>query len=355
MNILERYIARAVAGATLLVLTILLMLYAFANFVNELDKVGRGTYSVWVALEYVVLGLPRRVGELFPSCALLGTMLGLGALASSSELVAIRAAGVSLARIAAAVLKVGAILMLGAYPIADQLAPKAEQIAQGKRAVALGKPMGIESGMGFWARDGDRYINIRKLYPEGRLEQIRIFELDPDRRLREVTRAASGRFRQTHWWFEGISIGRLGKDRSLTLETRAGMPWTSLLSPDLLNVVLVEVDNLSAAELWGYVEYLRANRLDAIRYETAFWAKLAAPLTIGVMMFVAIPFAFGPLRAAGMGQRLLVGGLLGIGFFIIDNAFRSFGQVAHVEPLVSALLPTGVFLLFGVWMMRRVN
>lgn len=354
MNILERYIARAVAGATLLVLVILLVLYAFATFINELDKVGRGTYHVWVALEYVVLTLPRRVGDLFPACALLGTMLGLGALASNSELVAVRAAGVSMARIALAVLKVGVVLMLGAYLVVDRLAPMTEQTALGKRAVALGKPMGIESGMGFWARDGDRYINIRKLYPGGRLGDIRIFEFDPQRRLRQVTRADAGRYEKTHWWFEGVSIGHI-EAGGVRMESRSGMRWTSLLSPDLLNVVLVEVENLSAAELWSYVEYLRANQLDAIRYETAFWAKLTAPLTIGVMMFVAIPFAFGSLRTIGMGQRILVGALLGMGFYIFDNAFRSFGQVAQLNPWVSTLLPTGVFFLFGVWRMRRVR
>ena len=103
------------------------------------------------------------------------------------------------------------------------------------------------------------------------------------------------------------------------------------------------------------MRYLRDNRQDSAPYELALWGKLMAPLATGVMIFLAIPFVFGPLRSVGMGQRVLVGALVGIGFHIMNQTFQQLGLVYGLSPVLSAVLPTGLFLALGIWMMRRVR
>ena len=110
MKILDRYIGRAVAGGILTVMSVLLALYTFFTFLNEAERVGEGNYTVLEAFRYVIFTLPRHVYELFPVTSLLGTMLGLGTLSAGSEITVIRAAGVSLARIGLAVMRVGVVI-----------------------------------------------------------------------------------------------------------------------------------------------------------------------------------------------------------------------------------------------------
>jgi lipopolysaccharide export system permease protein len=354
MSILERYIGRTVAVSTLVVLAVLLALYTFVSFAEELEDVGKGNYDVMAALRFVVYSLPSRVHELFPAAALIGTMLGLGQLASSSELIAVRAAGVSLRAITLAVMKMGLLLMLVSLTVGEVVAPKAEQAAQRERAIAQGRQVAMSSEHGYWARDGRHFVNVRTLHADGRLQDLYIYEFAQGQRLQRVVHARAAAYLHGAWQLTGVAESRIGPD-GVTTEHREQAQWPSLLSPELLNVVVVRPNALSAAELWDYIGYLRDNGLETTRYELTFWAKVVAPLTTGVMVFLAIPFVFGPLRSVSLGQRTLTGALVGMGFHIFDRAFQSFGQVYGLPPLASALLPSLVFLGVGVAMMRRVR
>jgi lipopolysaccharide export system permease protein len=170
VKILDAYIGRTVIAGTLLALFILLAVDLFFAFTNEIQDLGVGDYSLVDIFAYVGLTVPRRVHELFPMAALLGSLLSLGALASNSELVAIRAAGVSVLRIAQSVLKAGVIMLVVAAAIGEWLAPWAEQQAQQRRAQAQSETITFQSAHGFWARDSQRYINIRQILPDTRLQ-----------------------------------------------------------------------------------------------------------------------------------------------------------------------------------------
>jgi len=137
MRILDRYSAGEVVRGPLLALFVLLALLTFFTLVAELEETGKGTYGVLEAIQYVLLTLPRRTYELLPTATLLGTMLGLGTLASNSELVVMRAAGVSFARIIWAVLKVGIGVALVAILLGEFIAPVSMEYAQNQRAMAM--------------------------------------------------------------------------------------------------------------------------------------------------------------------------------------------------------------------------
>ena len=81
MRILDTYIAKTIIGGTLMVLLVLGALLAFVDFIAELDDVGKGQYGMLQAASFVLLSLPKRLYELFPTAVLIGSLLSLGTLA----------------------------------------------------------------------------------------------------------------------------------------------------------------------------------------------------------------------------------------------------------------------------------
>ena len=352
MKILDRYIGAAVVTGTLLVMLVLLALFFFIDFVNNLNDVGKGNYNVLRAVQYVALTQPRRVYELFPLAALLGSMLGLGWLAAGSELTVMRAAGVSLTRLMLSIMKVGAVMMLAVMLIGELIAPKSEQYAQSLRSMALSSKIALDTRYGFWTRDERTFVNIRTLLPGGFFSDIYIYEFDDKHQLRVATHAAKASREGEQWLLEDIVQSEI-KPSGVVTRSIARAQWNSLLSADLVGVVLVKPERLSSWDLYKYLGYLRDNGQSTQRYEIALWNKVVAPFTTGVMVFLAIPFVFGSPRSVSMGQQVLVGSLIGIGFHLFNQIFSHVGLVYNLSPLFCALFPTTLFLLAALMMLSK--
>ena len=353
MKILDRYIANHVIWGSLLALFVLVGLFSFIAFVDELDGVGRGDYTIPRAVEYILLTLPRRAFFLFPLAALVGTLVGLGILASNLELSVMRASGLSSMRIAMAVMKAGLLLAVIALLVGELLAPFAERLAQQRRSVAISDQLALNTNYGFWVRDGKSFINIRRVLPGNRMGEVYIYEFDADNRLRVATYAKSADFSAGEWFLHGIEQSEILPDRVVRRTVNKAV-WKSLFQPDLVNVVAVKPESLSAFGLARYLTYLRENELSTARYELAFWNKVAYPMATLVMIFLALPLVLGRLRSVGVGQRIVVGALVGIAFHVINQVSGDLGLVYGLSPLISAFLPTLVFLGLGVLMMRRL-
>ncbi|MBL8253307.1 MAG: LPS export ABC transporter permease LptG [Candidatus Competibacter sp.] len=354
MSILDRYIFRTVAGATLVALLVLLLLEAFLGLLVELEQVGKGHYDFVAAIHYVMLIQPQRLYELFPMALLVGGLLGMGALASGSELVVMRAAGLSLNRLTRSVLQAGFLLSLLVLVIGEFAAPPLEQLADEQRAIAKGEDLAIRGGRGFWARDGGYFIHVRGVLPRFRLADIHIFKVDPESRLEEVTAAQSARYQGGHWLLEGIDGSILDGD---TVQTKRldNLSLASTISPKILDVLAANPSDLSIRDLLTYVDYLERNGLDAQNYRLALWRKLLAPLVYLAMLVIAMPFVFGPQRSAGTGQRLLIGLLLGLAFFLINYLLGNVVLLYGHPPLAGAILPPLLFLMAGFLALHRLR
>ncbi len=354
MNIIDRYIGLTVARSTLTVMFILLALFTFFTFADELNKI-KGSYGALQALEYAIITMPRTVYQLFPAAALIGTMLGLGILASGSELTAMRAAGVSFARIVWAVMKFALVLMVIAFTLGEWVAPEAERYAETMRSLAQSERITLKTESGLWVRDGTKFINIGEIRPGGHLRDVRIFSFDEQQKLAGITRAEEAFFQNEDQWrlekisrtnFNGVSASRQVVDQEV---------WDFLLSPALLDIVLVKPETMSAMALYQYAEYLSQNNIDARRYVQAFWTKIMSPLATATMVLLAVPFIFGPLRSVSAGNKILVGTLVGISFHLIDQVVNFVGLVYRLQPVLAATLPTLVFMALAIWGLRRAR
>lgn len=355
LNLIERYIALTIARATGLTLLAVILLLVVFGFVEKLEYVGTGDFRISHAFVVAVLTAPRYVFEVFPVAVLIGSLLGLGGMAARSELVAMRAAGVSLRDLLVAVLKTGLLLMLLVFLFGELVAPPSERLQQQYRAEKMHRQISMSSEYGFWLRDGNSFVNVRNILPGGRLTDLYIYEFDDQRQLRLASYAELAEYRDDQWLLRGIHQSQFspggGVDSRLLDQAR----WESLLRPGMLSVLVVRPNMLPVWGLYRYIQFMHDNGQSAAVYEVAFWSKIAMPFATLVMLFLGIPFVLGQQRSRGTGERIFVGILLGAGFYMLNRGM-SYAAVAYdVSPMLTALLPALVFSVLAVWLLRRVR
>ena len=354
MKLIDRYIGITVLQSTALVMVVLLALFGFATFAGELEKVGKGHYDALQAMIYSLLVLPRLAYQLFPLVVLLGSIIGLGALASHSELTVVRAAGVSLRRIVWSVVKAGLLLMVVVVIVGEYVAPRAELKAQSLQAEALQQRVTFRSGMGLWARDGDRIVHVRDLMGPRSVGRVTVYSFDPSGALVGITKARKADFEEGAWTLLGVRRSDISAEGITTHHSRKEV-WASLIKPEVMGVVTVKPHHLSASGLYLYISYLHDNGLDAGIYELALWRKLVSPLVVLVMIFVAVPFVFGPLRSTGIGQRIFVGSLVGIGFYLLDQTVGQMAVVYGISPVLGVFVAPLLFLGGAFYGISRIR
>lgn len=353
MGLLQRYIAKTILTSTFLVLLILLGLYTFMDFIAELEDLGKGSYQLMEAASYILFSMPKRIYELLPIAALLGSVLGLGNLASQSELVAMRAAGVSVQQINKAVMIVAICLMVVAVFVGEVLRPPLEQRAREIQSIAQTGTVSFGSQQGFWTRDGLHFNHVRTIQPNGHFSDISIYEFDKEHRLRVATKAKEAYYEGSAWELTD-AVQSVISEQGVQVNTIAHARWRSQLSPKMVDIVLVPPEFLPLWSLLDYIHYLKDNHQAAAQYEIAFWMKIMMPITSAVMVFLAVPFVFGSMRSASMGGRILVGSLVGIGFYLLNQSFQHIGIVFGLLPWLTAALPTVLFAILGIFLMRRI-
>jgi len=353
VRLLDRYIGRTVIGSVLTVAAALVLVFSFFELIDEVEDVGRGSYTFGKMLLYVGLSMAGLAYELLPVAALIGTLVGLSALVANGELVVVRAAGVSLWRIVLAIMKAGLVVMLLAMLVGEFLAPPAEEFARNLKSLALANRIALKTRHGFWARDGDSYINIRRVLPGDQVEEIFIYEFDDRDRLQVSTFARRAFYEEGTWILEEIEqtvLGAAGAE-ARRIERAA---WESLLRPELINMVVIKPDSLSMYDLVRYIRYLVQNGQSTQRYRHALWTKMVYPVAAAVMVFLAVPIVLGGATSVNVGQRVVLGVGIGLVFNLLNQASGHLGIVYGISPALSATGPTLITLGIAMALMRRV-
>ena len=345
MKTLQRYIGRDVLFATLLIFCALLALFAFFDLIHELGDVGRGDYTISRALLFVTLNLPSRLYELFPVAALIGTLFAMSQLVANSEYTVMRASGMSLARVAWSVLRVGIPLAAATFLAGEYVAPPAERIAQTVRSSgdAATRVVAQQFESGFWFKQDLTFVNIRTVLADMTLSGVRMYEFGDDLRLKVVRVAQSGTFAGNgQWKLENVKSTEIGADAT-RVTTAPVFMWTTVLRPSILNVYQVAPERLELGTLYDNIRVLGNNAQKTSRFEIAFWNKVFYPLAVLVMMVLALPFAHFQRRQGGVGFRIFAGTMIGLSFFLLGRLFSNLGVLNDWPPLFSAVFPLALF------------
>jgi len=351
MRLITRYVALQVTAAILLVLAVLMGLDLVIGVLDQSGDMA-GKYTVGPAAYYTLLSLPSHLAQLLPFAVLIGCLAGLGSLASTSELVVIRAAGVSVARILWMALRPALLVTLFGLIVAEFIAPKSQQIAQSYRAMLLQKKDISVSEYGLWHREGNSFLHFNAVQPNGELFGVSMFTLDANRHLQQALFAQRAIYQGDHWVFEDVRTTHFLDDH-LEASNAPSARWETQLSPQLLNILVLNPVDLSISGLWQYVGFLKKQGSETGQYELALWNKLLQPLAIISLVLVAASIIFGPLRQSSMGARVFTGLLIGIVFRISQDMLGPASLVYGFAPILASLTPILISLFAGIFMLRR--
>lgn len=353
-RVLDRYVGLAVLRGYVLAMLVLLTVFSFLAFVEELDDLGKGRYRLLDACAFIAATTPRRMLDLVPVTTLLGSLTALGTLASGGELIAMQAAGVSMLRIGWSVLRPAVLLMVAAVAAAQFVAPPLDQASHVRRARLLSDAVALQSEHGFWSRDGLRFLHVRDVAAGDVLGGVEVYEFDDEQRLRRFIQARRAEIEPgRHWLLVDVRVRELGPD-GIVRRDFPSLRWESFLGRAQVDLLALPPATLSFSDLYRYVRYLRRSGQDAGRHELALWQKASMPLAAGAMVLLAIPFTLGLLRRASAGQRLMLGSLVGVGFHLASQIIARLGLLLNLSPAVTALAPVGIVLVAALWLFRRV-
>ena len=342
MRILDLYIGRVIASTTFITLAVFVSVSSIIKFVEQMRAIGRGNYDLAHAGLYVLYGVPRDVEMFFPMSALIGGLIGIGMLASNSELVVMQAAGLSRLDIIKSVMKTAILLIIVSMSIGEWVAPSGEAKAREIRAQAISGGSLISAKNGIWAKDGDYFVNIGEVLDKGQLKKIQVYGFNDELKIDSWLSAKSAIYQEKSWLLTDVEEFILIEEEIVT-KNYAKKIWNSSLTPKKLGVVMVKPESLSLRGLIDYLDYLEANEQNPSRYELAFWRKIMQPLTVAVMLLVALSFIFGPLRSVSMGARIMMGVFTGILFFISNEVLGSLSLVYQLPPILGAMMPSLIF------------
>lgn len=355
MNVLTLYIIREVTKGSLLALLLLMTLFNLFTFSDELKELGHGSYGLKQILLYLTLTSPRVFYELVPSAALLGSLFVVGAMANNREIVAMRAVGLSTAWIIRSIMLAGLLLVIVAVLVGEFVAPPSERSAQILKTTAQHDEVVLRSEYGMWLREGNRFINVRRILDDGSLGDIRIYEIDEQHKLTQISQAEHGQFLgNKQWQLSNVRFSKISPQQ-IHGETQPSMPWASTIDSDLLKVAVVNSDNLSLYDLYMYIDFLKTNNQKSQIYELAFWSRLINPLVTFVMLMVSAPFVIGIGRGVSTGGRILLGVLIGMSFNILDKIAGHVGLVYEMNPVVMAIMPSALVFSIALYAVWRVS
>lgn len=352
LKLLDLYIGRIIISTTLLSVTVLLAISALFRFIDQLRLTDRGDYTSLTAALFTLFSVPSDLVTFFPMAALIGGLIGLGMLASNSELVVMQAAGLSRLNIIGSVMKTALLLMALVMAVGEWGAPASEKFARDLRTKALSGGDLLAAQQGVWAKDGEDFVNIRQVLDNGDLKNITIYEFTPELSLQAIVHADSARFFNGVWQLQQVSRLAFRQDK-IDKHQWPEQRWRSSLTPDKLGVVSVKPELLSLKGLGEYLDYLETNQQDSSRYQLAFWRKATQPLTIAAMLLLALSFIFGPLRSVTMAARVLMGILTGFGFYMANEVFGPVALVYQLPPLLGAVTPSLLFMAAALYLMNK--
>jgi len=340
MNTIDRYLYRTVLVYTFMAMCVLLTLGALFLFISQQKDIGVGAYSAGDAFLFTLLNLPQTAFELLPIGALIGALMGLGHLASGSELVVTRASGVSVWRIAWPVGLAGLTIALLMYGIGEYAAPPMAQFAKREKTTSKLADVSFAGKSSAWVKDGNLILRVQTGEVDHAFGGVSVFELDGSTKLKAIQRAARISVGDPGVWvLHNVATSRF-EQNSVAGNMLGESSMRSTVNPEFLGLAATDPQLLTLRGLASYIDHLRRNSLDTAVYEIGYWSRIARLVAVIVVTLLALPFVFGPLRTTGAGTRTVIGVLLGVVFFLVNRTIESGGQLFNLNPALVGWMPT---------------
>jgi lipopolysaccharide export system permease protein len=351
MKIKDRYIAKTLLTYSLVVLFVWLSIYSFFNFLNELNNVGAFKYSILEAFKYVLLQTPEVAYDQVSSVILLGCVLGMGHLATTGQLIILRASGVSILKITWITLKNALMFLFLLIVIGETIAPNLTQYAENERSIALGQESLSVSKNGFWIRDGDNFINVEDNIDGNLFNKITIIEVNNFNKIERVIKSERAVFDRQALNMGATNIFSIDSKnifKGIALKVRNTYKKRVAFDQDLINSLEKEPKELSTLTIIKQIQFLKDNKLRAEVFEVELYKRLVKPLTLIAMILLAMLFIFGSTRDATLGKKIFFGVAVGLSFELISRIGGAIALSFEFNPLISSFTPAIVVMFLAI-------
>ena len=349
MKLLDRYIISNYLVGMLPVMLLLLALFSFLALAEELERVGEGGFRQVDAFMVVLYTSPRRIVDLMPVTALLGGLMGLGAMANHQELIAARAAGLSKARMAWPVFQATLILAVAVVLMQSILVPMSERAASALRSKSLeATSLGSANRLNFWTRSGKNFVHVGDVLFNQVLEDVEIYQTGDQARLQVYYRARQATITGADtWMLEDVTRTELSGMHA-SEEYIERLQWEKLLSREQANILILPLEALAPHDLVLYIRHLRDNELDTHHFRVVFWKQIAISISVIAMGLLSLPMLVGSTRGFSASQRILLGGILGIVFYLLQQATGNLAGILNLVPSITIMAPVLVLLAISI-------
>jgi lipopolysaccharide export system permease protein len=350
------YMAKMFLTRSLAVLAALVVILMTLDLLGESGKILRvpenGDAELW---RYVSLRIPQLVSRFLPFAVLLGTLITLATLNQNSEVVSMKAAGISAHQIIAPLIVASLGIAALSFVFNERIVTRATATLSDWEKVEYG-PVPRDTGItpNVWIRFGDDLIYARKVRGTGagtRIADVTIYDRNWET-LQRIVNAKSGRPEAGGWMLEGVDQFDVA---SGTTTRTASLAYGQGLDPTQFTLADVDAGKQDFAALKAAIEQLRVAGRPTAALETGLWHKFSGPLSCVLMPLLAAIAAFGLARSGHLFVRAVIGMALGFAYFVVDNFALAMGNLGAYPPLLAAWAPFGLFLLIGETVLIRTE
>lgn len=376
LRVLSRYVKWNALVAIVAAVAGLWALQVVFAYLSELDSLS-DSYTMSDAIRFILYRSPYFLEQFMPTGALLGAVVGLGLLANKSELVVMRAAGVSIYRIVGWVLQPALVFVVLALALNQFVLPYSNQLAND---INSDDGDSITSVRGYWsvqprvaatvedkAAGGNDILYIDYADVAGNLGTIKRWHLDDNGNLVTAIRASSGNYdgevqvpddngepqSRYVWRLNNMTELSIAQGFDSTQVQSASDTLVLPFAPKSVSLLTRDAENLSLTELYAHRQLMAEQNKRSLSHELAFWQKLLSPLSILSLVVVACSFVFGSLRTHSLGLRIVVALLFGLLFSYLQDLVGFISLATGWSPMLMVLLPIIASAGLGLYFIKR--
>jgi lipopolysaccharide export system permease protein len=351
MKIRDRYIAKTLLSFTIVVLLVWLVIYSFFNFLTEINVVGQESYTILSAIKYIILKMPEVTYNQASPVILLGCILGMGHLATTNQLLVFRISGTSILKITGITLKNALIFVIAIIAIGEAIAPMSSNFAELGRSNALGNIAVSTSQEGFWIRDGNNFINVKKNIDGKLFIGITVIEVNSSNEIGRVIKSENAVFDGSSLDMSGTEIFSIDNSSvldNISLKEHNFYNQTVSFDQDLIDSLEKEPKDLPTWTIIKKIQFLSNNKLRSGIFEVELYKRLIKPVTLVAMILLAMLFIFGSTRDVTLGRKIFFGVALGLSFEMLSRIASAMALSFDFNPLMSAILPSTLVMLISI-------
>jgi lipopolysaccharide export system permease protein len=351
VKILDKYIAKQILFSVFSVLGILVVVVGLLDLVDEIKKVNEG-YSISLAFLYVLLNIPQNIYEVFPIATLMGSLIGLSRLSSTSELNAAKSSGLSFSKIILITLKTGILIMILTFLIGEFVAPKGQQIANNIKNLSESTRLSMKNTNGIWIKNENSFIHIAKIYPNKVVQEISLYRFNKKQQLIESIYSEEGHYIDKKWIMKNITSTSF-ENKNIEIKNSKEATFEEFIDLDLFDIMIIKPNQMTFLQLKTYINYLKENSMESKNYELAYWSKFSIPLSCLVMFLLTTPFVHSSIRSASFGQRIFIGILTGVSLFLFNQTINKLSIIINMPPFLGSFLPIFILLVLSLYIIKR--